>query len=62
MGYMNFLSFLAVATATFLLGFLLGLCFGGRSGGAALPLKPLAKRTSISREFENFLTYDGSVQ
>lgn len=62
MGYMSFLSFLAVAAAAFLLGFLLGLCFGGKGGGVAVPFRPLVKRTVISREFENFLNYDGSVQ
>ena len=58
---MSFSSFLAVAVATFLLGFLLGLCFGGKGGGAA-PLVPTVRRASISHEFENFLTYDGTVQ
>lgn len=62
MGYMSLLSFLAVATAAFLLGFLLGLFFGGKGFGAAVPFRPLVKRTVISREFENFLNYDGSVQ
>ena len=59
---MNVLSFLVVAAIAFLLGFLLGFCFGGKGGGAAVSLNPFIKGTSISREFENFLTYDGTVQ
>lgn len=59
---MSFISFLTVAAAAFLLGFLLGFTFGGKGGGVKAPFKPFVKRTSISREFENFLTYDGSVQ
>ncbi len=62
MGYMSFLSFLAVAVAAFLIGFLLGLFFGGKGGGVAVPRGPFFKKAIISREFENFLTYDGSVQ
>ena len=61
MGYMNFLSFLAVALTAFLLGFLLGLRFGGK-GGAATSVIPFVKRAVISRELQNFLTYDGTAQ
>lgn len=59
---MNILSFLAVAAASFSIGFLLGLCFGGKWGGASAPFSYPLKRAVINREFENFLTYDGSVQ
>lgn len=60
MEYMNLLYLLCNGFAFFALGFFIGFFFGGKGKGAVL--KREAEEVNLSREYKNFLTYDGTAQ
>ncbi|MBQ8202702.1 MAG: hypothetical protein IJZ75_00275 [Clostridia bacterium] len=58
---MNFFNLLCFSTTFFVIGFLTGYFFGGKGRGLQC-IRGLSDQSKLSRQYKNFLTYDGTVQ